>query len=324
MKVQLYNVFADNYILQLAYEAEDYTISSNYVEIEDEKIIKVLNKVAEIADHKALMTKDKDLPFTKPNDTNARDIIFKCYNIIDTEILLSTLFKQEVKECGKVTAPAFIKPERYEYDKAGKRFQVSTQYVVLALAGWVLTKVIDIKDGKEVHMFMPNKDILYNLQLNLESGKLDILEKPETALSLLLASEINNVIDTVGAVKLNYAHVYIMKKKDPLYMISSGSMIELGKLLSEKGRQLLNRQLETFAKKALNEKDDMRTYYIRLVNYIYEYITGSRRIEDIIYFANRDLMLNKDSNVEKVKELKQVVNYVNNVLFNEALREGLI
>jgi hypothetical protein len=49
MEVPLYNIFGDNYIIQVATEAENSSIYNNKVEIDDDELRNVLNLAYKIA-----------------------------------------------------------------------------------------------------------------------------------------------------------------------------------------------------------------------------------------------------------------------------------
>jgi len=342
MQVPLYNIFGDNYILQLASEAKEARITTKYVEIEDSELEKVLGMASEIAEDKEKSQKKFYIPLSG-NDRKPWEEALSCYNIPQTTAL-SQIFRgfSKVKECDEVSAPSFIKPEHYEFGRVpGKvekeKIEVEPHYVILAAAGWVLTRIGSARVGNNefvgVNVFSPQGGILYGLDKGLENSYIPGIS-PETAFSLWLSKKVSDLVKS--NIMVSFLRVYIMTDAggNKPNVINGGFTIDVGKILSK--RELLTKELEIIAKRALevgdrgdkedknkdkNKKEHIaRDYYIRLVNYIYEYINGSKRIEDLLYFANRDLLMNLDSDDDKVKELRWISAYVNGELRKELKR----
>jgi len=326
MQVPLYNIFGDNYILQLAAEAKEARITPNYVEIEDGKLERVLGMAAEIAEDKEKLQKKFSISLSG-NDKKPWEQALSCYNFPQAATL-SQIFRgfSKVKECDEVSAPSFIKPEHYEFGRVpGKvekeKIEVEPHYVILAAAGWVLTRIGKAKVGNNdyvgVNVFSPQGGILYELSKGLESSFLPGIS-PETAFSLWISKKVSDLVK--DNITVSFLRVYIMTDAggNKPNMINGGFTVEVDKILGK--RDVLTDRLERIASKALNVDNSMRDYYVRLVNYIYEYVNGSKRIEDLLYFANRDLLMNLDSNDDKVKELRLISAYVNGELLKELKR----
>jgi len=334
MKIPLHNTFGDNYIIQLATEAGEAKILPEYVEIDDDRLKDILELVAEIAKERERQKQETIKKSKKqgnkvgiliplhPNDRRyGWKGVLSCYGYTE-DTQLSEMFENfEVKECNKVSAPTFIKPERYEYDRAGGEVKVEPYFVILAAAGWVLTRIGTIieKKGKNiitigVHVFSPEGGILYSLNKKI-AGRLPGI-KPETAFSLWISKKVLDVLSANTFV--SFLKVYTIT--DPIQnqptVINGEFTVEVGKILAK--ADLLTGNLEDIVFKALKSDYEMRDYYIRLVNYIYEYINGAKRIEDLLYFANRDFLVNLKSKDKKLKEdLKRVAYYVNRTLIRE-------
>ncbi|AWR98110.1 type I-A CRISPR-associated protein CsaX [Acidianus sulfidivorans JP7] len=340
MEVPLYNIFGDNYVIQVATEAENSTVSINKVEIDDNELRKVLDLVYKIAkkneealaERRSKAKKKKgeegDTPTSNlilplsGNDKNPWTNALKCYNF-PTTASLSDIFKNfsQVKECEEVSAPSFIKPEFYEFgrspgmvERARKmKLEVEPHYLIIAAAGWVLTRLGKAKVSENnyvgVNVFTPTRSILYSLVDNVNGIIPGI--KPETAFALWIARK---VASSVSNPKVNVMRIYTMTDavgQTPT-TINGGFTIDLTRLLEK--TDLLSERLEAIARNALSVNSNMRDRYIVLANYIYEYLTGSKRLEDLLYFANRDLIMNLDSNDEKVRDLKLISAYVNGEL----------
>ncbi|QXJ32152.1 type I-A CRISPR-associated protein CsaX [Saccharolobus shibatae] len=340
MEVPLYNIFGDNYIIQVATEAENSTIYNNKVEIDDDELRNVLNLAYKIAKSnedaaaerrsKAKKKKGEEgetstsnviLPLSG-NDKNPWTETLKCYNF-PTTASLSDVFKNfsQVKECEEVSAPSFVKPEFYEFGRSPGmverarrvKLEVEPHYLIIAAAGWVLTRLgkAKVSEGESigVNVFTPTRGILYSLIENVNGIVPGI--KPETAFALWIARK---VVSSVTNPNVNVVRIYTMSDavgQNPT-TINGGFSIDLTKLLEK--RDLLSERLEAIARNALSISSNMRERYIVLANYIYEYLTGSKRLEDLLYFANRDLIMNLNSNDEKVRDLKLISAYVNGEL----------
>jgi len=340
MEVPLYNIFGDNYIIQVATEAENSSIYNNKVEIDDDELRNVLNLAYKIAKNnedaaaeRRGKTKKKKgeegetttsnviLPLSG-NDKNPWTETLKCYNF-PTTVALSEVFKNfsQVKECEEVSAPSFVKPEFYQFGRSPGmvertrrvKLEVEPHYLIIAAAGWVLTRLgkamVSKGDYVGVNVFTPTRGILYSLIQNVNGIIPGI--KPETAFGLWIARK---VVSSVTNPNVSVMRIYTISDaagQNPT-TINGGFSIDLTKLLEK--RDLLSERLEAIARNALSISSNMRERYIVLVNYIYEYLTGSKRLEDLLYFANRDLIMNLNSDEERVRDLKLISTYVNGEL----------
>ena len=328
MRIPLYNIFGDNYILQLATEAENAKRRPTYVEIEEEDLTETLKLAAEIAEEREKSQRRFLLPLSE-NDNTTWNIALRCYNF-PQNTSLSQVFRgfSQLKRCYDVTPPSFIKPEYYEFGRYPGRVEkgkirVAPHYIILSAAGWVLTRVGRANVGGNqfvgVNVFSPQEGILYSLDKELKDSLLPGV-KPETAFSLWISKKI---ADLVGISMPSFLRVYIMTDAtlNRPTVIRGGFTIEVSKILSKK--RLLTDELEEIAAKALKvdsgpgERLTSRNFYIKLANYIYEYINGSKKLEDLIYFANRDLLINVGSKDETLEELKRISSYVNEDLLKE-------
>jgi len=318
MKVNLYDMFGDNFIIQLAKEARDAKITEKYVVIDDDKLARVLKMVAEIAKEREKRQNDEKVNILALSDNdrmNGWHDTLSCYGY-NEDAPLSEIFQnfQPKEECEKVTATSFIKPDRYEKDKAGKKVRVEPNYIILATAGLILTRISTLYYKKNeiygVHIFSPEGGILYSLNKKLKGWVPGI--KPEVAFSLWITKKILDIASS--DVSVNYINTYIVAdaSRSTPTQIRAGFTIQINKILAK--AHLLTDTLERIVAKALNDNEENRNYYIRLTNYIYEYITGSKNINDVLYFANRDI-LSADNN-----ELKDIMYYVNKILYNESMK----
>lgn len=333
MRIPLYNTFGDNYIIQLATEAGGAKILPKCVEIDDDRLMEVLKLAAQIAKERERQKQEAIKKSKKqgnkvgiliplhPNDRRyGWKGVLSCYGYTENTQLSEMFEKFEVKKCDEVSAPTFIKPERYESDRAGGEVKVEPYYVILATAGWVLTRIGTIIEKKDknvttigVHVFSPEGGILYSLNKRI-AGRL-LGTKPETAFSLWISKKVLDVLSANAFVSFLKVYTITDPIKNQPTVINGEFTVEVGKILAK--AHLLTGDLEDIVLKALKSDYEMRDYYIRLVNYIYEYINGAKRIEDLLYFANRDLLMNLKSKVKLKEDLKRVAYYVNRILIRE-------
>ncbi|MGC8567284.1 MAG: type I-A CRISPR-associated protein CsaX [Caldisphaera sp.] len=330
MEIPLYNIFGDNYIIQCARETGNSNILSNKVEIDDNELRKVLKSAREIAknmeNRAAEIGISNILPLSR-NDTSPWNKTLQYYRLSTT--VLSEVFEHferftdkltSVKD--KVSAPSFVKPEFYEYGRSPGmvertrkvELQVEPYYLIIAAAGWVLTRLgkAKVNEGKYVgvHVF-PSKGSIFHLTQSVKGVVPGI--KPETAFGLWIAIKVKKSVAGLFSMMRIYT-ISDATLRNPT-TVNGGFYIDLTKL--DEKKKLLNKELETIASNALRINSNMRERYIVLANYIYEYLTGSKRLEDLLYFANRDLIMNLNSKKEDVNELRSISMYVNNDLMKE-------
>lgn len=322
MKIPLYNIFGDNYIRQVAIEAEKYEEYNDYIEIDDKALRNVLDVASEIAKEKESTSKRGQnvniLPLSG-NDKKAWESTLECYNFVKSATL-SVVLKNfsETKECEEVTAPSFVKPEYYEFSRSpgypGKnksKLDVQPHYLIIAAAGWVLSRIGKAKlkedDIVGINIFTDTRSLIYNLakDINYIPGV-----KPETAFALWIASKLKAVNANPNVVK-----VYMISDaggQQPT-TIRGEFTLELGRLLRDK-KEFITDELADIAKDALDSNSETKNYSAKVVTLIYEVLTGSKDIEELVYMANRDLVMNLESEDEKLRIMRKVSYYVNKVL----------
>jgi len=336
MKIPLYDIFADNFIIQLATEAEDVEILQNYVQIDEDELMKLLKMIASIAEgkekqkqeiiKKAKNKKQKEgverniiIPFAGNDSRTGWKDTLSCYSYPENIQLSEILRNFEIKECKKVASLSFMRPEWYEFNRSMKKVEmkVDAHYVLLAMAGWVLTN-ISSTGNTFINIFSPQGGILFSLNKKI-GGKIPGV-RPETAFSLWITKKI---LDTLSSNTIvSYIKVYTLSRGSNTINLTGEFNVDTARILSKP--HLLTYTLERIAYSALQDKNELRDYYIRLVSYIYQYITNSKKIDELLYFANRDVLITEKSNDEVIKEVEEVSNYVNTVLYREALAEGLL
>jgi CRISPR-associated protein CsaX len=318
MRIPLYNIFGDNYVKQVAIEAGKYEILRNAIEIDDNLLKEVLKIAGDIAKSREEKNKNKIvniLPLSR-NDKGAWEKILKCYNFGNIATLSEVLYKfsPEAEKCNVDTAPSFVKPEFYEHARIpGKpggsksKMSVDGSYLVVAAAGWVLTRLgkVKVNEGNKlgVQLFTTTKSNLYKI---LENIKCIPGIKPETAFAIWIADKIINVNLNVYTLK-----VYLISDavgQSPT-TIEEGFVLDLNKLLMNK--EMINDDIVYIASDALNIDSNTRNYSAKIINLVYEVISGSKRIEDLLYFANRDLIMISESNDERIPLLKRISRYAN-------------
>jgi hypothetical protein len=197
--------------------------------------------------------------------------------------------------CEIDSLPSFIKPEFYEYGRVpGKpggeksRMRVDGRYVILAIAGWLLSRVGTAKMGNKwvgVHVFTTTKSLLYNTCGDFAGVK------PETAFIILLAKRVIESNSNISS-----ARVYLVSDawgKNPT-VILGGFTVDLSRFLEKK--ELINDDLIYLAEDALksdNENQEFNTkdFSTRVVNLVYEIINGSKKVEELLYFTNREVSM---------------------------------
>ncbi len=323
MKIPLYNIFGDNYILQIAREVgeENIDIQGDSIEILNyNKLVEVLSLAAQLAETKERQLNRPNILPLSGNDKKPWIKALGCYDFNDSTPLSEILRNfSNIRNCNKVSLPSFVKPEFYEYTRTPgmvgrnrkKDIKVEPHYLIIASAGWLLTRIGNaaIGEGNYVglNVFTPSKEILYSIVKSI-GGRLIPGIKPETAFALWLAIKVVNSTINPNVSLFNIYLVSDASRKNPT-TIKGGFSVDLVKLLEKK--ELLNNKLERIAENALNIKSDMRDRYIVLINYIYDYLTGSKKLEDLLYFANRDLLMNLESNDQRIRDLHLISSYVN-------------
>lgn len=322
MKIPIYDIFGDNYIRQVAIEADNFNILWNAIEIEDDSLRNVLDIAAKIAKIKEEKSNKLILPLSG-NDKKIWEKVLKCYNFTSTALLSDVLsnFSMKPESCKLDNVPSFVKPEFYEYIKMpglpGKeKFKITVDglYIIIAAAGWVLTRLgkvkINEKDWLGVQTLTFTKSNLYKIFENIYVPGI----KPEVAFAIWIGK---NIIDA----NLNVYGLKVFLISDAVGQaptaIVGGFLIDLQKLLENK--ELLNDDIVWLAKDALNIDSNTRNYSTKIVTLAYEVLSGSKKIEDLLYYANRDLIMNSNTNDANLKWRLKIASRYANYLYSKMI-----
>jgi len=167
MLVPLYDIFGDNLVKQVGVNSGSYKFTSvkgmPYIEIDDKELRITLDVAGQIAER---LEKNKRRPIPlSGNDKKPVEKVLTCFRFSPSDSISTVLKKFDLNSepCEIDSLPSFIKPEFYEYGRVpGKpggeksKMRVDGRYVVLAIAGWLLSRVGTAKMGNEwvgVHIF---------------------------------------------------------------------------------------------------------------------------------------------------------------------------
>jgi len=337
VRVRLYGVFGDNYVIAVASLANGRRVG-DWVEIQDPELVGSMRVGAEVARvredriAKGMERRGKAkregpirlLPLSR-NDRNAFEDALSCYNIPAQSSVSEILSKFDVKprQCQSVTAPSFVKPEFYEYSRspgyAGNRkveVRVDPTYLLVSILGWVLTRLGSARVGKEgrvgVHVFPMGADQSLSVLPELLKGVDNIPGiYPMTAFNLWLAS----TMISKGAVVNVPMKVYAVEDaagQSPA-AINSGYVVDVRRILGHQivGDQGVVNAVLGLTWEALSPDADNRAFAIRACDLLFEVIMGSKREEDLLYFANRELysarMIGTEEKLDRVYKLASFI-----------------
>lgn len=307
MILPLYNLFGDNLVLQVAVNSKAKVVTRGgqpHIEFNDDELRIVLDTASGAASRFEAKNQSP-VPMSK-NDKTPWEKAIKQFGFTLSDPLSKILknfdIKQEkVEEIDNV--PSFIKPEYYEFVRVpgkpgGKRasFKVDPRYVILAAAGWILSRVGYAELGEKgtvgINVFTTTPSWLHK-----DFGRLPGVA-PITALLFLLASKAIATNSSISVVKVFF--VSDASGKEPTKILSEFTA-DLTRILEKK--DLVTRELIDLAEDALScssspsqarnaqkpvkTKSDTCTFSAKVIDLIYEYIHGARRAEDIAYYTNR-------------------------------------
>ena len=299
MLVPLYDIFGDNLVKQVGVNSGSYKFTSvkgmPYIEIDDKELSITLDVASQIAE-RLEKNKRRVIPLSG-NDKKPVEKVLKCFRFSPSDSISTVLKKFDLNSgpCEIDSLPSFIKPEFYEYGRVpGKpggeksKMRVDGRYVILAIAGWLLSRVGTAKMGNEwvgVHVFTTTKSLLYNAYGDFAGVK------PETAFIILLAKRVIESNSNISS-----ARVYLVSDaggQNPT-VILGGFTVDLSRFLEKK--ELINDDLIYLAEDALksdNENQGFNTkdFSTRVVNLVYEIINGSKKVEELLYFTNREVSM---------------------------------
>lgn len=318
IKVPLYGIFGDNFIRQVAVEVGEYreVVSGNrtFIEVDSNDLLNVLKMASDRA---------KNMNKVVPMNNNDQGIYNKILNSLglsgaDPMWKVLSSYKPNNNDFVKdeLSPISFLKPDIYEYARlpgkpggtpARNIIKVSLGYTVLAMAGWVLSRLgstqLNENEWVGVHAFSSVRTSLQTLIGHLLKVRKGLLPgiKPETALSLWLAIntiKANIVVDNFILEIYVVSDAYGRKSTT----LKGGFAVNLSRLITRKELLMPGNEssmdspyLERLATTAL-ETNSRRAYErdfaIRFTNLVYEYVNGSRRLEDLLYYAYREYVVN--------------------------------
>ncbi|MCY0860744.1 MAG: type I-A CRISPR-associated protein CsaX [Sulfolobaceae archaeon] len=305
MKVPLYGIFGDNFIITIASLSKNVKRVGNEVEFDDKELRDVVILASQIA--KEREGKGKFVFPLSGNDKKAFSSALKCYNIPDGSPVSSILDKfanSLDKECEEVSAISTIKPEFYEFARSpgysgGRKAQIKVEpkYVLLSLAGWVISRLgrapLGQGDYVSVHAFPVDIDqrfgVIPSLLKELSSGLLPGTE-PITALTIWLASK---MVKTQAIIDQMFLYFISDPAGQNPATITSGHLISVKRIVENEKFKEINGIAEVLADYALNPNPqlqcDIRSFSIRVINLLFEVLNGSKSDVELLYFTNREL-----------------------------------
>jgi len=334
MRVKLYDIFGDNYIIAVASLAKGSRRLKDEIEISDEEVENVSNIAYQIAKAKedSIQKRTKKrvmLPMSGNDKKKPFRSVLKCFNIPPDSNLSEILEKitPEEKKCEKVSALSFIKPELYEFGRypgyVGNRkndIKIEPSYVMLSVVGWTLTRlgVAPFSRGERVgiHLFPQDIDYSFIVIPNLLKG-IDYIPgfQPLTAFTLWLTYKMvstNAIIDQ--------SRMYVISDAGGMSTASvvSGYSIGVKKILENKiFYESISYMLRDIAADALNPDSSTRSFSIQVSNLIYEVLMGSKRREELLYISNRELNSLINSNIsENDKKIYKYAAIVSNKIYS--------
>ncbi len=311
VKIPLYNIFGDNFIIALASLAKKARRSEDSVEFDDKSLREALLTASQLSKERKITDKkgkETELDFPKSgNDKKPFNEALHCFNIPEEAPVSEILSKfaasiTQFPSCDEVTAPSMLKPEYYEYIRTpgfyGSRkasTKVSPVYVLASLAGWVLTRLGRAPVGKGEYVGV----YAFPIEVEERFGMIPSLLKelsakgvpgtePSTALAIWLASKMHKsqaIID----------QLMIYSISEPAGMnpatVTNGQLISVGRLLSSKKFKEIYEEAGAIAEKALSPNPwecDTDNFSVKFSNLLFEVLSGSKREVELAYLANRE------------------------------------
>ncbi|ABP95300.1 MULTISPECIES: type I-A CRISPR-associated protein CsaX [Metallosphaera] len=328
MLVNTYDIFGDYYVITVASLGEGQWRGRG-LEIPDNRFLDVMQLASSLArgkeeERRKRIEKTKKiegilriLPLSG-NDKKPFEQALSCLNIPTQSTISEILGKANPdmakKECQKVSAPSFVKPEMYEYGKyPGYRgstkveVKVDPVYLVVAVAGWVISRLgeamISNSDRVGIHLFPVSVDRQFSVLPSLvKDSPLIPGFYPSTAFLLWLAYQ---MVSRKAEIRsgINIYAVSDAGGQSPTTVVG-GFTTSVERLLENKiFRDEQAYAVEAVTREALRYDSGKRDYAIRISNLLYEVLMGSRRSEELMYFANRELL---SINLTKSKEDKRL------------------
>ncbi|WP_246263951.1 type I-A CRISPR-associated protein CsaX [Metallosphaera tengchongensis] len=319
MTVPLYDIFGDNFVITLASLTSNARRTLDSVEFDERELRDALLTASEVA--KAREGAGKfDFP-RSGNDKRSFSASLKCFNIPEGTPVSTALEKvanslSPQPSCEEVSSLSMLKPEFYEYARTpgfygGRKtgIEVSPTYVMLSVAGWVLSRLgrapVANREYVGVYAFPIDIDRKFStipsLLKSLGNGMIPGTE-PATALSIWLASKMLESKAIVDQVML-----YFMSEpggQSPA-RVTSGQIVSVERLVKHKKFSDVHKTAEIIARRALSPDPwecDKGGFSVRFSNLLFEVLTGSRREVELTYFANREYMSWRNSDDDKKKE----------------------
>jgi len=316
MLVNTYDVFGDYYVITVASLAEGQWRGRG-IEIPDNRFLEVMQLASSLArgrEEEIMERRGKSkeatgvpriLPMTG-NDKKPFERALSCLNIpprsMISEILRKVNPDMAKRDCPKVTAPSFVKPDMYEHGRypgykgnTEVEVEVDPVYLVVAVAGWVLSRLGETMMNKGerigVHLFPVNVDRQFTVLPSLVRDMPKIPGFfPSTAFLLWLTYQMVKSKAVISS-GLNIYAVSDAAGQSPAAVVS-GYTTSVERLLDYKifkDRRAF--ALEAVTAEALKyDSKERRNLAIRISNLLYEVLMGSRRSEELMYIVNREIL----------------------------------
>ncbi|MEW9492617.1 MAG: hypothetical protein TQ35_0010545, partial [Candidatus Aramenus sulfurataquae] len=321
VRIPLYNIFGDNFIIALASLAKNARRSEDSVEFNDMSLKNALltasqlSKQRKITDEKG---KETELDFPKRgSDKKPFNEALQCFNIPGGAPVSDILSKfaasipsipKLLSTCKKVTAPLMLRPEHYENVRtpgfyrriqAKNKTKVSPVYILASLAGWVLTRLGGIPVGKKNGNIVYVGVYAFPIEVEERFGMIPSLLKelgtkgvpgtgPSTALAIWLASKMLK-----SHALIDQLMIYTVLEPTPTNppAVKNGQLISVGRLLSNEGFKEIHEEAGAIAEKALSPNPwecDANNFSVKFSNLLFEVLSGSKREVELAYLANRE------------------------------------
>ncbi|MEW9492341.1 MAG: type I-A CRISPR-associated protein CsaX, partial [Candidatus Aramenus sulfurataquae] len=313
VEIPLYNIFGDNFVIALASLTKNARRSLDSVEFDDVSLKNALLTASQLSKERKITDKkgkQTELDFPKSgNDKESFNEALQCFNIPEGAQVSDILSKfaasiPQLPPCDEVTAPSMLRPEHYEYVrtpgfyrriKASAKAQVSPVYVLVSLAGWVLTRLGRAPVGKGeyvgVYAFPIDVEKRFGMIPSLlkELGTKDVPgTEPSTALAIWLASKMLK-----SHAPIDQLMIYTVSEpvgKEPA-AVTNGQLISVGRLLSNERFREIHEEAGAIAEKALSPNPwecDANNFSVKFSNLLFEVLSGSKREVELAYLANRE------------------------------------
>ncbi|MCG3109174.1 hypothetical protein L3N51_01464 [Metallosphaera sp. J1] len=316
MLVNTYDVFGDYYVITVASLAGGRW-SDGRVEIPDQEFLNVIQTASSLArqreeERRKRIEKTKKikgvlrvLPLSG-NDKKPFEQALTCLNIPTQSTISEILNKvtpnmKVTPQCSKISAPSFVKPEMYEYGKyPGYRgstkveLKVDPIYLMVATAGWVISRLGEAKVGNNdrigIHLFPVDVDHLFSpLPSLVKSSPFIPGFYPSTAFLLWLAYQMVSRRAEITS-GMNIYAVSDAGGSSPASVVGGFTTSVERLLRSEIFKSDVAYVVERISSEALRYDSSRRDFAIRISNLLYEILMGSRRVEELVYFTNRELL----------------------------------